>query len=82
MNTYTRQFIATCPNNGASILYTLQIETSVRMIPVEQIVAVTDALTTGYHEEIANQLAHRFGGRQTLRADHHGVHIETVRGAA
>lgn len=81
-NIYTRRFIACCPNNGASILYTLSIETTTRLIPVEEIVRATDAIRTGFHEAIADQLHGQFGGRQTLIADHHGVGIETIRGAA
>jgi hypothetical protein len=32
-----------------------------------------------YHENIADDLAAKFGGRQCLTAHHHGVDIETVR---
>ena len=33
-----------------------------------------------YHENIADMLFEKFGGSQRLRAFHHGVEIETVRG--
>lgn len=79
-NLYTRQFGATCPNNGELILYTLGIETDGRMIPVEHIVTATAMIKKGFHEQIADQLYARFGGRQVLQAHHHGVDIETRRG--
>lgn len=79
MNIYTRQFVAECPNNGQSIVYSLRIETSGRMIQVEHIVTATSLIKRGYHEQIADELHRRFGGRQALRAHHHGVDIETLR---
>lgn len=79
MNIYTRQFVANCPNNGQPIIYNLRIETAGRMIQVEHIVTATALIARGYHEEIADELHKRFGGRQALRAHHHGVDIETIR---
>jgi hypothetical protein len=79
MNIYTRQFVADCPNNGQPIIYNLRIETADRMIQVEHIVTATTLIARGYHEEIADELHRRFGGRQVLRAHHHGVDIETIR---
>ena len=82
MNIYTRQFAATCPNNGESIIYNLRIEAGEKVIQVEHIVTATALIKRGYHEQIADELHGRFGGRQTLRAHHHGVDIETIREAA
>jgi hypothetical protein len=79
MNKYTRVFVASCPNNGEAIIYTLTIEVVGRMIPVEHIVTATALIKRGYHEAIADDLFQRFGGHQILRAHHHGVDIETVR---
>ena len=79
MNIYNRQFVADCPNNGQPIIYNLRIETVDRMIPVEHIVTATALIKRGYHEQIADELHRRFGGRQALRAHHHGVDIETIR---
>lgn len=79
MNAYTRQFVAACPNNNQSIIYSLRIEVVGRMIQVEHIVTATALLKQGYHEQIADELHRRFGGRQVLRAHHHGVDIETIR---
>lgn len=79
MNIYTRQFVADCPNNGQPIIYSLRIETVGRMIQVEHIVTATTLIKRGYHEQIADELHRRFGGRQALRAHHHGVDIETIR---
>lgn len=82
MNKYSRIFVATCPNNSESIIYDLTIETADRMIQVEHIVTATNLIKRGFHEQIADELHRRFGGRQVLRAHHHGVDIETVREAA
>ena len=82
INTYTHQFIANCPNNGVPILYTFTIRTAGRVIPVEQIVLATAGLRGGFHETLADLLYERFGERQTLRAFHHGVDIETIRDGA
>lgn len=77
MNAYTVEFFACCPNNGIRIKYRLRIETA-EVIPVEQIAAAVDA-EDGFHEEIADRMFARFGGRQVMTADHHGVQIETTR---
>jgi hypothetical protein len=82
MNVYSRQFVAACPNNSEPIIYSLRIETDDRMIPVEHIVTATALIKQGFHEQIADELHRRFGGRQVLCAHHHGVDIETTRGAA
>jgi len=82
MNVYSRSFAAACPNNGEQIIYALRIETDDRMIQVEHIITATALIKEGFHEQIADQLFMRFGGRQTLKAHHHGVDIETVRSEA
>lgn len=80
MNIYRRQFVATCPNNGEAIIYDLTIQVPIdRMIHVEHIVTATKLIRQGFHEQIADELHRRFGGRQALRAHHHGVDIETIR---
>jgi len=81
-NTYMRQFVARCPNNDLPILYSLSIMTDGRVIPVEDILEVTDAIGADFHETIADRLHGLFGGHQTLVAHHHGVDITTVRGGA
>lgn len=80
-NTYTVHFYAECPTNRARISYTLQI-TSRSMIPVEEILTAADSTHEGYHEEIADDMLKRFGGTQKLEAEHHGVHISTLRARA
>lgn len=80
MNTYTTEFFSNCPNNGVRIKYRLRIETG-DAIPVEQITAAVESVGDVFHEEAADYLFERFGGVQTLVADHHGVTIETVRKA-
>lgn len=80
MNTYTIKFMVKCPNNDAVIIYALSIESKVTIM-VEGIVEAVDALPrAGFHEDIADLLTMALPGRQTLKAHHHGVDIQTVRG--
>ena len=78
MNIYTTQFFAACPVNGARITYTLTICTGL-VIKAEDITGFVDSIGQGLHEDIADSLLDRFGGSQRLKAEHHGVHIETIR---
>lgn len=78
MNIYTTQFFAKCPVNGARITYNLTIHAGVT-IKVESITEYVDSIGSGLHEEIADLLIAEFGGSQRLKAEHHGVHIETIR---
>ena len=80
MNRYTHQFVVACPNNAVKVGYSLVIET-VETVMVEDIVAACK-VDSAYHEALADKLHLRFGGRQTMKAFHHGVWIETVRGDA
>jgi hypothetical protein len=80
MNTYKAEFFAACPNNGARIKYHLTVQTS-EVLMVEAINDALWLLDKGFHEEFADQLFREFGGVQTLTAHHHGVDIETTRGA-
>lgn len=79
MNIYRHRFNSTCPNNGATIVYRLEIQTR-SVLMVEDIVAAC-AVPETFHEPLADSLFEKFGGRQILRAFHHGVWIETRRGA-
>ena len=82
MNKYTHVFASPCPNNSRQVDYTLEINTS-RTIMVEEIVAACQEATRcakPYHETMAEFLYEKFGGRQIMRAHHHGVDIETIRG--
>lgn len=80
MNIYTIRFKSTCPNNGLIICYTLIIETDEKIM-IETIIAACYSLASGFHEDIADAIYSRIGaGRHTLTAQHHGVHIKTIRG--
>jgi hypothetical protein len=79
MNKYKVKFQATCPVNGDSIEYSLQISID-RMIRVEALLEAVNGFGSGFHEEIANVLHKKFGGRQLIIAIHGGVIIETERG--
>lgn len=81
MNTYQYEFTASCPSDGDLIRYALRIE-SRSMIKAEEIVAACKFTGPVYHEDLADRLARRFGGRQTILARHRGVLIQTVRGEA
>jgi hypothetical protein len=80
MNTYRHKFVSACPNNAEIIYYDLEIQ-SEQMIQVEHIItqAALCRLEASYHEKIADAFFARFGGRQVIKAHHHGVDIETVR---
>lgn len=80
MNAYTTEFFANCPNNGIRIKYRLRIETH-KTLEVEDILATVENVCDLYHEELADEMLSRFGGKQTMVADHHGVTIETTRNA-
>lgn len=80
MNTYSVRFKATCPNNGLIIAYKLTIKTREKIM-VETIIAACHMHSSGYHEDIAAAIYARIGaGVHTLRANHHGVRINTVLG--
>lgn len=81
MNKYTTQFFCFCPTNGVRILYTWVIEAN-QVHMVEDLIDAVTLHGKGFHEAIADDLHREFGGLQLLKANHHGVEIETVRGAA
>jgi GH25 family lysozyme M1 (1,4-beta-N-acetylmuramidase) len=78
-NIYRHQFVSVCPANHQPIVYSLEISTD-QMIRAEQIVTAAALCKSGFHEAIADDLFARFGGKQVLKAHHHGVDIETRRG--
>ncbi|SEE40083.1 hypothetical protein [Pseudomonas coleopterorum] len=78
MNIYRHTFKATCPSDGDTIIYSLEIR-SLAVVMVEHIRTATALIKSGYHERIADELAERLGGDQTIKAVHQGVEIETVR---
>lgn len=78
MNIYRTKFMVTCPVNGLSIAYALEIQTG-EVIRVEDIIRTADAIDTALHEDIADQLYAAFGGSQRLKATHDRVDIETIR---
>ncbi len=78
MNRYRTKFFAICPANEVRIDYSLEIVTGERLM-VEKILAAVGAMTRGFHEDFADQLHKQLGGSQVLKAEHHGVEIETVR---
>lgn len=80
INIYRHQFIVNCPANGKPIVYQLEIQ-SKQMIHAEKIVIACELWQSEYHEKMADDLAYQFPNTtQILRAHHHGVDIETVRG--
>lgn len=82
MNIYETQFFATCPVNKVRVHYHLRIETG-NVIAVEELLErIATVYADGFHELMADDLLATFGGKQILKAHHHGVDIETVRQAA
>lgn len=78
VNIYQHTFVATCPSDGESIIYRLEIKAP-KVIMVEHIRTATALIKKGYHEQIADQLHDRFGGEQLIVATHQGVEIQTLR---
>ena len=79
MNRYKIKFMSYCPVNEDKIEYLLEIN-SVDTIMVESLWDAVDKLRKGFHEEFADILHARFGGKQIMTAAHGGVLIETERG--
>lgn len=78
MNIYRYRFIASCPNDGARVAYTLTIETD-DVLMAEDIEAACRFKAAVYHENLADELHARFGGQHTITAKHGKVDITTVR---
>jgi hypothetical protein len=79
MNRYKIKFTSVCPVNQDRIEYSLEIN-SADTIMVETLLDVVDKFEKGFHEEFADVLHAKFGGRQLMSAVHGGVLIETERG--
>ena len=78
VNRYDHTFSAVCPSDGAAIIYHLTIATD-EVIMAERIVKACRFDQPQFHEALANNLAKKFSGEQTLTAMHQGVHITTTR---
>jgi len=78
LNTYTTKFLLTCIVNQKPVEHFLTISTQ-RVIVVEELLFFIKNLEPAFHEIIADKLAEKFGGKQTLVANHHGVTISTER---
>lgn len=79
MNTYETQWHCKCPINKVRVLYRAKIETK-EIISVEELLAYIEKYyQDGFHELIATALQEKFGGKQTITADHHSVTITTTR---
>jgi len=81
VNNYKIEFFCLCPKNGIRIKYELVITVcSNTVIQVEDLLQEVSNFKSFYHEDLANVLYAKFGGKQTLTADHHGVTLQTTRG--
>lgn len=78
MNKYTINFVCKCPKNNKPILYFLEIETK-EMIMVEELIEFCNKFESAFHEEMADDFSIKFGGKQKMVANHHGVTIQTER---
>ncbi len=76
MNTYRYCFNCVCPSDQTTVLYELVIVSPTKIL-AESIREICDA-GPSHQEDLADKLA-VLGGRQTIRATHQGVEIETVR---
>lgn len=75
-NIYRYRFSCTCPVDGDTVWYALEIESRGKIL-AEDIRRICDR-PSAFHEDLANDLA-ALGGNQVLKAEHNGVHIETIR---
>jgi hypothetical protein len=83
VNVYKHRFTSQCPNNREIIVYDLEIQyPENKKVMVEDIAAATAEYRLSYHEDISDKLFEKLGGKQILRAHHHGVDIITYRGFA
>lgn len=80
LNIYRHRFLAQCPVDGAQVLYSLTIDTNA-VLMAEDIEAACRFEAAVFHEDVADKLLVKFGGKQTLAATHGKVEIETLRGA-
>lgn len=79
LNRYKTEFFCECPINNIRIHYFVEIETE-EIIAVEELIDyINEHYKSGWHEHIADDLHTKFGGTQTMRADHHSVTITTHR---
>lgn len=83
MNAYTLKFFAPCPTNDVRIEYRWRLELA-HVAQVEDLISHAESYARHpvYHEALADDLWRKYGGRQVLTADHHGVTIETHRPSA
>jgi hypothetical protein len=79
MNRYKIKFMSICPVNEDRIEYSLEIN-SCETIMAETILNAVEGFKKGFHEEFADVLHAKFGGKQFMSAVHGGVLIETERG--
>lgn len=81
MNRYSYEFEARCPSDGDLVRYSLEMVSAQRIMAEEIVSACTEGTATPvFHEDLADQLARKFGGSHTLSATHRGVKIVTMRG--
>jgi hypothetical protein len=76
VNTYRYNFNCVCPTDGTTVFYELVINSPGKIL-AEDIRTICDA-GPSHQEDLADKLA-ALGGRQTIRATHQGVEIETAR---
>lgn len=78
MNVYRFRFHAVCPIDAAPIEYDAEISTY-EVLSAEDLDAWAENVKSGFHEDFADDLHLKFGGRQRMSAKHGRVRIETVR---
>jgi hypothetical protein len=79
MNIYETSWYCKCPLNKIRVLYELKIESS-DLIYVEKLMEYIETnCKEGFQEVIADEIKSHFGGKQTIKANHHSVTITTIR---
>lgn len=79
MNIYEIEFVSRCPNDGTDVTYYLEIISN-QMIMLEDInELIVGKFKVGFHEQIADELFAKFGGKQSIMAKHKLGRIHTIR---
>ena len=79
MNIYEVSISSLCPINGRPVDLHIRLETQ-NVVMVETLLSFLEDIKNNLHEELADKLYKKFGGKQVVKGFHHGVWITTERG--
>ena len=79
MNIYEVSISTVCPVNGQPVDLYITIKTK-NVVMVETLLLFLEDSKNNLHEDLADRLYKKFGGKQVVKGFHHGVWITTERG--